>query len=135
MGEVKGMKNMFKKGTPEYKTDTTFVTDIQVQVQGYCENWNKEDETAEKYYIHVKVVDGMAVYMADEADQLDFYETVMNVMKKGLQEVKRREDFFSSLLRGKKSFSWKRGTTNTHSPREGGSVEFLVSSCSDCFMV
>jgi len=90
--EVKGMKNMFKKGTPEYKTDTTFVTDIQVQVQGYCENWNKEDETAEKYYIHVKVVDGMAVYMADEADQLDFYETVMNVMKKGMQEVGAAEE-------------------------------------------
>jgi len=90
--EIKGMKNMFKKGTPEYKTDTTFVTDIQVQVQGYCENWNQEDETAEKYYIHVKVVDGMAVYMADEADQLDFYETVMNVMRVGMQEVAGEEE-------------------------------------------
>lgn len=86
--EVKGMKNMHKKGTPDYKTDTTFRTDIQIQVQGYCENWNQEEETAEKYYIHVKVVDGMAVYMADESneDQLDFYETVMNVMKLGIKE-------------------------------------------------
>lgn len=88
--EIKGMKNMFKKGQPDYKTDTTFVTDIQIMVQGYCENWNQEEETAEKYYIHVKVIDGMAVYMADEG-QLDFYETVMNVMKLGIQECDEEE--------------------------------------------
>jgi len=90
--EVKGMKNMYKKGKPDYKTDTTFVTDIKVQVQGYCENWNQEDETAEKYYIHVKVVDGMAVYMADDTQQLDFYETVMKVMKLGIQEAAEEEE-------------------------------------------
>jgi len=85
--EVKGMKNMFKKGQDDYKTDTTFVEDIHIRVQGYCENWNAEDETAEKYYIHVKVVDGMAVYMADEnnEEQLDFYEKVMEVMNQGVK--------------------------------------------------
>jgi serine/threonine protein kinase len=90
--EIKGMKNMYKKGKPDYKTDTTFVTDIKVQVQGYCENWNQEEETAEKYYIHVKVVDGMAVYMADESEKLDFYEEVMNVMKLGIQECEEEEE-------------------------------------------
>jgi len=92
--EVKGMKNAYLKGTPEYKQDTTFVTEIKIQVQGYCENWNAEDQTAEKYYIHVKVVDGMAVYMADEtnSDQLDFYEKVMSVMKIGIQEAGQEEE-------------------------------------------
>jgi calcium/calmodulin-dependent protein kinase I len=92
--EVKGMKNMHKKGQPDYKTDQTFVTNIKIQVKGYCENWNQENEAAEKYYIEVKVVDGMAVYMADEtsSDQLDFYETVMNVMKLGIQEVEGAEE-------------------------------------------
>merc|ERR1712038_826994 len=57
--EIKGMKNMFKRNTDEYKQDTTFQTDIAIQVQGYCENWDADAKTAEKYYIHVKVVDGM----------------------------------------------------------------------------
>lgn len=82
--EVKGMKNVWKKGTAEYKTDQTFVEEIQILVQGYCENWNEEEGTAEKYYIHVKVVDGIAVYMCDESDKLDFYETVMNVINLGV---------------------------------------------------
>jgi len=88
--EIVGMKNIFKKGTAEYKQDTTFVNDIKIRVQGYCENWNAEEGAAEKYYITVKVVDGMAVYMADEKSnhQLDFYETVMGVINKGLTEVK-----------------------------------------------
>jgi len=85
---IKEMKNPHKRGTAEYKQDTTFVEDIEILVQGYCENWNAEDETAEKYYIHVKVVDGMAVYMADASneEQLDFYEMVMKVMEIGIKE-------------------------------------------------
>jgi len=88
--EVKGFKNVYKKGQADYRTDKTFVTDIKVLVQGYCENWNQEDEAASKYYIHVKVVDGMAVYLDDQ--DLDFYETVMKVMKKGVQEVQEEEE-------------------------------------------
>jgi hypothetical protein len=86
---IVGMKNIWKKGTDDYKTDTTFVNDIKIRVQGYCEGWNEEEGFAQKYYITVKVVDGMAVYMADEKSntQLDFYETVMGVINKGLTEV------------------------------------------------
>lgn len=83
--EVKGMKNPHMKGTPEYKTDTTFQTNIHVEVQGYCDNWDEENEEAEKYYIHVKVVDGMAVYMAGQDHEMDFYETVMNAIEIGVQ--------------------------------------------------
>jgi len=88
---IKGMKNAYLKGEPGYKTDQTFVTNIKIQVQGYCQNWNAKEETAEKYYIHVKVVDGMAVYMADD-DQLDFYEKVMEVMKKGVANAGQEEE-------------------------------------------
>jgi len=94
--ETINMKNVYKKNTDEYRQDTDFVTNIEIQVQGFCENWDPKDETAEKYYIHVKVVDGMAVYMADKnnENQLDFYEEVMKVMKLGVQEasVKQEEE-------------------------------------------
>jgi calcium/calmodulin-dependent protein kinase I len=89
---VKDMKNMYKKGQPDYRTDTTFVTDIEIKVQGYCENWDAKTESAQKYYIHVKVSDGMAVYMADETEKLDFYETVMKAMKYGIEEVQEQEE-------------------------------------------
>lgn len=91
---VTGMKNVFKKGTAEYKQDMTFLTDITVKVQGYCENWNSETETAEKYYMMVKVVDGMAVYMADEKtdSRLDFYETVMSVLNMGIAKHEGQEE-------------------------------------------
>lgn len=86
------VKNPYaEKGSAEYKQNTTFVTDIKIEVQGYCEGWQTDEQ---KFYITVKVVDGMAVYMVDETnqEQLNFYEKVMNVMKKGIQTVDQEEE-------------------------------------------
>jgi len=94
---IKDMKNVYKKNTDEYKKDTTFTEDIKIQVQGYCEGWDADKEEAEKYYIEVKVVDGMAVYMAGHNEdgsneKLDFYETVMKTLDMGLADTGKVEE-------------------------------------------